>query len=149
MVDVWIRVRDGRISDVHVVDSVFLGFEIDADRARMIDTNLCGMSKVAATRAILVPIYIAVDIRHWCGATIDFGSKFIWIYDPKRRNDYLDEVEAIVLRKLVPLIEKTWALTIRRLSAWYLDVGHNCGVFVVETFLNVATNTKQGEMLQT
>ncbi|KAF4138149.1 Ulp1 protease family C-terminal catalytic domain-containing protein, partial [Phytophthora infestans] len=149
MVDVWIRVRDGRIfSDVHVVDPVFLGFKIDADRARMIDTKLCVMSKVAATRAILVSIYIDVDIKHWCGAIIDFGSKFIWIYDPKHRNDYLDDVEAIVLRKLVPLIEKTWTLTIRRSSAWYQDDGHNCGVLVVkwfETFLKVATSTKQGE----
>ncbi|ETO59457.1 hypothetical protein F444_22191 [Phytophthora nicotianae P1976] len=108
VVDMWMRARDGgQITDVHVVDPVFLGFEHELDRARMLDTKECVLSKVVTSRVILVPIYINVDLQHWCGALIDFGSKIIWIYDPKSRYDYLDKVENIVLRKLVPLIENS------------------------------------------
>ncbi|ETM98405.1 hypothetical protein PPTG_19636 [Phytophthora nicotianae INRA-310] len=149
LVDVSMRARDGgRITDIPVVDPVFLGFEHELDCARMLDTKVCVLSKVVASRVILVAIYINVDIQHWCGAIIDFGSKIIWIYDPKDRYDFLDKVENIVLRKLVLLIENIWTLTIRRSSAWHQKDGYNCGVLIVkwfETFLNVAATTKAEE----
>ncbi|KAE8894276.1 hypothetical protein PF005_g33305 [Phytophthora fragariae] len=78
------------------------------------------------------------------------GSKIIWIYDPKTREDYLDVVETIMKEKIVPLVDKECVLTIRRCSAWHQTDGYNCGVLVVkwfEAFLNVATNTKLGEDL--
>ncbi|KAE8884825.1 hypothetical protein PF003_g31081 [Phytophthora fragariae] len=139
----------GRITSVHVVDPVFLEFGDPNDRKRMIDSSGV-LSRVVDTRVILVPVYIDVDIKHWCAAVIDMGSKIIWIYDPKTREDYLDVVETIMKEKIVPLVDKECVLTIRRCSAWHQTDGYNCGVLVVkwfEAFLNVATNTKLGEDL--
>ncbi|ETN09080.1 hypothetical protein PPTG_11129 [Phytophthora nicotianae INRA-310] len=149
--DAWSRSQNsGRITQVHVVDPVFLGFQDAADRARMLDTSELLLSTVSQSRVILIPVYIVVDISHWCGAIVDFGCKTIWIYDPKHNEEYLNAVTTIMTKKIVPVIDQACKLTIRRSSAWYQDDGHNCGGFIVkwfETYINVAHNTKVAEDL--
>ncbi|KAG3088450.1 hypothetical protein PI124_g21700 [Phytophthora idaei] len=99
--DSWIHKQDhGRIDQVHVVDSVYLDFQYVKDRERMLDTSQCVLSKAVDSRIVLVPVHITVDDQHWCAAIVDFGSKIIWIYDPKTRNDYLDAIDTIVTEKL-------------------------------------------------
>ncbi|ETO75594.1 hypothetical protein F444_08851 [Phytophthora nicotianae P1976] len=149
--DAWSRSQNsGRITQVHVVDPVFLGFQDAADRARMLDTSELLLSTVSQSRVILIPVYIVVDISHWCGAIVDFGCKTIWIYDPKHNEEYLNAVTTIMTKKIVPVIDQACKLAIRRSSAWYQDDGHNCGGFIVkwfETYINVAHNTKVAEDL--
>eukprot|EP00644_Phytophthora_capsici_P002870 jgi/Phyca11/124865/e_gw1.55.216.1 len=83
--DSWVHSQNkGRIFHVHVVDSVFLDFHDASDRQRMLNTSNCVLSNAVETRIVLVPVHIFVDIQHWCAAIIDFGSKIVWIYDPKR-----------------------------------------------------------------
>ncbi|KAF4141663.1 hypothetical protein GN958_ATG09144 [Phytophthora infestans] len=117
----------------------------------MLGTSHCVLRKVVNTRIVLVPVHIFVDIQHWCTATIVFGSKFAWVYDPKSRSDYLDAVDTIVTSKLRPLVDQTCNLTIRRSSAWHQTDGYNCGVLIVkwfETYLNVVSSTKpEGDLI--
>ncbi|KAG1693132.1 hypothetical protein DVH05_023912 [Phytophthora capsici] len=116
----------------------------------MLDTREQLLSTVCQRRVILIPVYIAVDISHWCGAIVDFGCKTIWIYDPKHNEEYFNTVTTIMTKKIVPEIGQACKLTIRRSSAWYQDDGHNCGVFIVkwiEAYINVAHNTKVDEDL--
>ncbi|KAG3116320.1 hypothetical protein PI124_g5318 [Phytophthora idaei] len=150
--DSWIHKQDhGRMNQVHVVDSVYLDFQDVKDRERMLDTSQCVLSKAVDSHIVLVPVRITVDIQHWCAAIVGFGSKIIWIYDPKTRDDYLDAIDTIVMEKLVPVVDKTCKLTIRRSSAWHQTDGHNCGVLIIkwfETYLNVTSNTKLDEDLK-
>ncbi|KAG6958485.1 hypothetical protein JG687_00009355, partial [Phytophthora cactorum] len=133
--DSWIHKQDhGRIDQVHVVDSVYLDFQDVKDRERMLDTSQCVLSKAVDSRIVLVPVHITVDVQHWCAAIVDFGSKIIWIYDPKIRNDCLDAIHTIMTEKLVPVVDKTCKLTIRRSSAWHQTDGHNCGVLIIKWF---------------
>ncbi|GMF32396.1 unnamed protein product [Phytophthora fragariaefolia] len=127
----WTEMKaQGRIKHVHVIDTVFLDFVDVEDRNRMLDTHQCVLSKVATNRVILIPVNIVVSIKHWCGAIVDYVSNVVWIYDPKARNDYLDAVEDILSLKIMPLIDNSYQLTIRRSSAWHQKDGHNCGQVV-------------------
>ncbi|KAF4137403.1 Ulp1 protease family C-terminal catalytic domain-containing protein, partial [Phytophthora infestans] len=120
----------GGVTEVLVVDSVFLGFELEVDRKRLIDTDKHILNKGDNGRIVFFPVNISVDVPHWCAAIVDFRSCSIWIYDPKQKLDYIDEVE--------------------RIMKSYKD-GYNCGVLIVkwfETYLKVAMNTKQQEELR-
>ncbi|KAG1709311.1 hypothetical protein DVH05_019954 [Phytophthora capsici] len=73
--DSWIHSQNqGRISHLHVVDSVFLDFHDASDRQGMLDAINGMLSNAVETRIVLVPVHILVDIQHWCAAIIDFGS---------------------------------------------------------------------------
>ncbi|KAF4150156.1 hypothetical protein GN958_ATG00654 [Phytophthora infestans] len=152
----WSRTQNsGRITQVHVVDPVFLGFQDAADCAIMSVTREQLLSVVSQNRVILIPVYNIVDISQWCGAIVDFGCKTIWIYDPKHNEGYLNAVTAIMTKKIVPVIDQAFKLTICRSSAWYQDDGHNCVCVCVwggivkwfETYINVAHKTKVDEDL--
>ncbi|KAF4136758.1 hypothetical protein GN958_ATG14028, partial [Phytophthora infestans] len=76
----------GGVTEVLVVDSVFLGFELEVDRKRLIDTDKHILNKGYNGRIVFFP----------CS---------IWIYDPKQKLDYIDEVERIMKSYVVKLID--------------------------------------------
>ncbi|EEY60183.1 uncharacterized protein PITG_12509 [Phytophthora infestans T30-4] len=134
----------GGVAEIFVVDPVYLGFKVEAERKRMIDTELQILSKGASGRVVFSPVNIQVDVAHWCGAIVDFRSCSIWIYDPKQKVDYIDEVEDIMKSSVVPLIDPAFVFDFKYSSAWLQKDGYNCGVFIVkwfETYLKVAMHT--------
>lgn len=145
-------VNSGGVEEVLVVDPVFLGFETEPDRKRMLDTRKQILSKGAKGRIIFFPVNIRVDIEHWCGAIVDFRSCIIWIYDPLQRSDYLDEVERIMKDRVIPIIDPAFTFLIRYSNAWLQKDGYSCGILVVkwfETYLQVAMNSNPDDDLQT
>ncbi|KAF4133660.1 Ulp1 protease family C-terminal catalytic domain-containing protein [Phytophthora infestans] len=141
----------GGDTEVLVVDSVFLGFELEVDRKRLIDTDKHILNKGDNGRIVFFPVNISVDVPHWCAAIVDFRSCSIWIYDPKQKLDYIDEVERIMKSYVVPLIDPAFKFRFKYSSSWLQKDGYNCGVLIVkwfETYLKVAMNTKQQEDLR-